>query len=859
MKNSLIALYGCLLLSIYLIRSLDLSNKKIDISQYSSYFTQDSTVNEAETYDYRILQDQSSFQNPKVIKICKEASNSTISQSKVSKFNTAYDEYRGAFGPAIGDELIRDQKVPETNKLIQKAIILGILLIFFLITPIITFCYCCYCCCDQKCPCCCKDDIQKNPFTKRQMVYTLICVILFSALTLSTSVAGYIYSSDINSSYKSMKCVVVSSLDNLNLQQNYNTSDGTQANFIGLNGLKTQVNTITSKIDNYVAQINSFATYSSTQSSNIQKVSDSITSMFTALQTVDSSFKTHQKGESSGFSDFSDSTQPSRFYGDTYSNLVNQMVTAQNQASSAAVSAMKEASDQAKSFAQDNQNSNSIKQPLQDALSQISNGQSQINSYINQIDDNSQLTDQVFNLITIFLMAFYGVFIFIAVVGSILSFVGYIKHMLKVRYCLNIFWCLLGLLTFIGFLLCVILGILTIVLMEGCNTTDKIFNDKTYLSSFSQLTADDISYLTTCKASLGGKGDILTKFKIQDKVDTMTETQSDLQKSYDSFDITQYQKFEQYMQFFLNQHLTMQNYGIFTDRSDQDWVTTGPDQLAKYNIILDYDNAVKIYQAQISQLNNSVTSSNAYNCVSSSAYDQFVIKDDQCANNYNNLHPVSQTDFQTGLTGTNCVSWQTISQLPNLQTDTQSRYTSCTTKPWDLFYSKFKTYVAFSTTRYAKSETFNYKDSSNTGQTITLIRSEFINNVIIPQQSSSNADGFGYMLLDFKNKVNSQVLDGSKEISDALTGKQGLLNNVNCLFFGYTLDNLQNTMCADSGLSIYNTFKIMCVLTFSNFILLVYLYKMSMKFLGKKKEQELQMAKPQHQGENIEIVGLKQA
>ncbi|KAL4487145.1 hypothetical protein ABPG72_001597 [Tetrahymena utriculariae] len=854
MKNSLIVLYGSLLLSIYLIRSLDLSNQKINLGQYSSYFAQSNSKNTTETYNYRILQD-SYGQNQKRIKICTDASNSVVSQSQVDKFNKAYDEYRGAFGPAIGDDLFKDQKVPETNKLIQKGIILAILFIFFLITPIITFCYCCYCCCDKKCPCCCKDDIAKNPFTKRQMVYTLISIILFSALTLSTSVAGYIYSSEINSSYKSMKCVIVSSLDDLNLKQNYTMSNGTAANFIGLNGLKTQIGTITSQIDRYFSSINSFAQYSQGQSDQIQKVSLSISSMFDALKNVKDSFKNHAQGEGSGFSDTKDSNSPSRFYGDDYVKLVQQMIDAQNSASSEAANAMQQAAKQSQDFIKQNSNSNSIKQPLNDAQKQISDGQISINSYINQVDDSTNMTDQVFNLITIFLMVFYGVFIFIAVVGSILSFVGYIKNMLKVRYCLNLFWCILGLLTFIGFLLCLILGLLTIAFMEGCNTTDKIFNDPDYLKSFSQLSQDDISYLTTCKAQLGGQGDILSKFNIQDKVNSMTDTQKDLQKSYDSFDISQYKNFESYMEFFYNQHITMQNYGIFTDRSDKDWKTVSPDQLAKYNIILDYDYANNIYNTQINYLNNNASSSSIYSCISNNSYDQFVIQHDQCQY-YQGLTQINLSEYSTKLHGTNCVSWDIIQKSSNLKTDTQNRYDQCG-QPWDYFYSKFDQYVKFSQKRY-DSEDFTYQDKNANKIKINELRSVFINQ-IQDQQSSTKSGGFGYILNDFKDNVNSQVLTGSTEISDALIGKQGLLGNVNCLFFGYTLDNLQNTMCSESGLSIYNTFKIMCVLTFSNFILLVFLYKMSMKFLGKKKEQELEMAKPKtQQKQDLEIANLKQ-
>lgn len=70
-------------------------------------------------------------------------------------------------------------------------------------------------------------------------------------------------------------------------------------------------------------------------------------------------------------------------------------------------------------------------------------------------------------------MVFYGLFMFIAVAGAALSFIGYLKNMYKVRLCLNAFWCILGLLTFIGFLICIVLGIMTIMMMESCDAGDK--------------------------------------------------------------------------------------------------------------------------------------------------------------------------------------------------------------------------------------------------------------------------------------------------------------------------------------------------------------------------------------------------
>lgn len=54
----------------------------------------------------------------------------------------------------------------------------------------------------------------------------VVAVALYSALTFSASIAGYVYASKIESSYKSLKCTIVASLDNLNLEQTYTTKSG---------------------------------------------------------------------------------------------------------------------------------------------------------------------------------------------------------------------------------------------------------------------------------------------------------------------------------------------------------------------------------------------------------------------------------------------------------------------------------------------------------------------------------------------------------------------------------------------------------------------------------------------------------
>lgn len=80
--------------------------------------------------------------------ICDASTGSTVTQIKKDKAKTSLAEYRGAFGPAIGDDLIHGN-MPESSSLIKKGVIIAIILLFVLITPCLTLCYCCYCCCDK--------------------------------------------------------------------------------------------------------------------------------------------------------------------------------------------------------------------------------------------------------------------------------------------------------------------------------------------------------------------------------------------------------------------------------------------------------------------------------------------------------------------------------------------------------------------------------------------------------------------------------------------------------------------------------------------------------------------------------------
>lgn len=165
--------------------------------------------------------------------------------------------YRNIFGDPIGEPLIKGETVPQ-GPVVRKGIFLGLVLLFFALTPVITAYYCCYCCCDNKCPCCCKRDTVKEPFTRKEMLYTLIPTILYSVLIFGASIAGYVYAGQLNSSYKATKCTVVSTMDNMNLPQTYTTKTGATVNFSGFIQLKSDLNDIDSGISSYFTGVTGF-------------------------------------------------------------------------------------------------------------------------------------------------------------------------------------------------------------------------------------------------------------------------------------------------------------------------------------------------------------------------------------------------------------------------------------------------------------------------------------------------------------------------------------------------------------------------------------------------------------------------
>ena len=91
------------------------------------------------------------------------------------------------------------------------------------------------------------------------------------------------------------------------------------------------------------------------------------------------------------------------------------------------------------------------------------------------------MADDIFERISLALMVFYGLFIFISIVSIILVNLGYFKSIWKFKIVLHIFWVILAIITVLGFIVIAVLGILSIITMEGCIYADDVLNKPTTL------------------------------------------------------------------------------------------------------------------------------------------------------------------------------------------------------------------------------------------------------------------------------------------------------------------------------------------------------------------------------------------
>ena len=137
---------------------------------------------------------------------------------------------------------------------------------------------------------------------------------------------------------------------------------------------------------------------------------------------------------------------------------------------------------------------------------------------------------------------------------------------------------------------------------------------------------DIASYATTCKESLGGNGDLLSKFGITSYMDDLTSTQTKFSSASTSFSMSSYLTFYNFMLYFQNQHDVFEKYGIIYSRGSDTTYSNPTVVSPSFTYSLDYtfaNNEFNKYKNIL--LGTSGTS--GYGCLDASKNDLFTFLD----------------------------------------------------------------------------------------------------------------------------------------------------------------------------------------------------------------------------------------
>lgn len=108
--------------------------------------------------------------------------------------------------------------------------------IFMLIVSLLGwFCYCLCCICDKCCPPskCCRRDLDKKPFKKRELTIPNICILVWSVCIFAFAIASFSFNNNLDSGLKSFRCSLIYFVDDFIFGANF-TINNTNKSWIGI-------------------------------------------------------------------------------------------------------------------------------------------------------------------------------------------------------------------------------------------------------------------------------------------------------------------------------------------------------------------------------------------------------------------------------------------------------------------------------------------------------------------------------------------------------------------------------------------------------------------------------------------------
>ena len=99
-------------------------------------------------------------------------------------------------------------------------------LIFLAFSIIGWIAYCCCCCCDKVCPPCqsCRRDVEKNPYKGFELWGLVLFLVVFGTGIIGISVAGILYSTQVQSGTQNTVCTLVTIYDETVYGTTYNST-----------------------------------------------------------------------------------------------------------------------------------------------------------------------------------------------------------------------------------------------------------------------------------------------------------------------------------------------------------------------------------------------------------------------------------------------------------------------------------------------------------------------------------------------------------------------------------------------------------------------------------------------------------
>jgi hypothetical protein len=449
------------------------------------------------------------FNKTKLNEICKEANitgyakmvldtiNSTVVENSESVQNFVYNADLNDGSEKLISYVKTQNQQDLTDYVIGRLTPLIVFIVFAVISLITWivyfFCCCCPCCCCSSKGCCCQGDTCPNI----SFFISMICFIL----TIACCIAGFVFSTQFSKDTNAVTCQFFTFYDNTKSGQNITTTP----RWIGISGIKKTLQDTNAALDKIAQNANTAfnnASWTETEPKNFQN----------NLTDVYSRFKDQSLTNTNPAASLKKVTTIVPLY---ISNLGDYkksgtLLNSINAEFDLKISGSITLIDEAKSYSKE---ISKYSQPIKDSLNSVINSISPLETSFDKIetdvitpwgDIQVIIKDQAING---FLALFGAISAFSLLCVLFMVFYAYCCKIQCFRFCLHLFWIILGLFVFILFLVGVVFGVVSVIGKDGVQVFNFIFSSQNLNSDSPKVITDRTAgkYMDVC---LNKNGDL---------------------------------------------------------------------------------------------------------------------------------------------------------------------------------------------------------------------------------------------------------------------------------------------------------------------------------------------------------------